>query len=462
MQTTLIVPVENQVREFDAKLLLACAAAERGFRVVIGSLRYIEFLAPHLPRGIYLAKSMTPIGQQMLRWIHALGHNVVAWDEESLVRYDAPDYPHWRFSPRAFRLMDHLFAWGQDDAELFAQYEGYHGAPIHATGNPRTDLLRPELREYFRPQVDELKDRHGDFILINTNFAFVNHFTAHKNLWQGAGKGEGGRGVAKIGRGMSAEFACGQSQHVQALFNAFKALLPVLSASFPDHNIVLRPHPSENHQTWREFGRAYANVRVIHEGNVAPWLMASKVLIHNGCTTAVEAAVLGRPVVSYQPVRAAQHDYHLPNALGHTACSAHEVSDLVAAVLAGELGPIDDAERRRLFERHLASAEGALAVDRVMDVLEQAAHSRQAPARSATAWALANGRTLIKMVKAQWPGSGSSSRYHLQRFPEITTEQVRERIARFSRLLGRFEGVAVKACAPFTFRIDGPRSSVSG
>jgi len=39
MRTTasLIIPVENQVRELDPKLLLACVAAQRGFAAVIGS-----------------------------------------------------------------------------------------------------------------------------------------------------------------------------------------------------------------------------------------------------------------------------------------------------------------------------------------------------------------------------------------------------------------------------------------
>ncbi len=120
MPSLLVIPVENQVRELDAKLLLACAAAERGFRVVIGSRRFIDFWMPFLPRGIFLAKSMTPVGHKMLRLIHDLGHDVVAWDEETLVRYDAEDYPKWRFSPAGFAVLNHIFAWGPDDAELFA------------------------------------------------------------------------------------------------------------------------------------------------------------------------------------------------------------------------------------------------------------------------------------------------------------------------------------------------------
>ena len=55
----LLIPVENQVRELDPKLLLACVAAERGFSSVIGSRREMEFNIDAFPQSIYLSKSMT-------------------------------------------------------------------------------------------------------------------------------------------------------------------------------------------------------------------------------------------------------------------------------------------------------------------------------------------------------------------------------------------------------------------
>ena len=56
----LIIPVENQVRELDPKLLLACIAARRGFTSIIGSHREIDFRISQLPRGLYLNKSTYP------------------------------------------------------------------------------------------------------------------------------------------------------------------------------------------------------------------------------------------------------------------------------------------------------------------------------------------------------------------------------------------------------------------
>ena len=49
-----------------------------------------------------------------------------------------------------------------------------HGLEPQALGNPRFDLLRPELRGLYDDEVAKLRTRFGRFILINGNFANVN------------------------------------------------------------------------------------------------------------------------------------------------------------------------------------------------------------------------------------------------------------------------------------------------
>ena len=95
MTPTLIIPVENQTRELDAKLLLACAAADRGFSVILGSQARIHYSMATYPRGVYLAKSMRSLDEKMFGIIRMLGHEIVAWDEEALIRFsDEGDCGH--------------------------------------------------------------------------------------------------------------------------------------------------------------------------------------------------------------------------------------------------------------------------------------------------------------------------------------------------------------------------------
>ncbi|MBW1645650.1 MAG: hypothetical protein JRJ56_04880, partial [Deltaproteobacteria bacterium] len=103
MARSLIIPVENQVRELDAKLLLALIAARRGFSSVIGSRLEIDFRIASLPPSIYLAKSMTARSLKMFRIMNLLGHRLAAWDEEALIHPPDATYFSRRLSPAAIR-----------------------------------------------------------------------------------------------------------------------------------------------------------------------------------------------------------------------------------------------------------------------------------------------------------------------------------------------------------------------
>jgi hypothetical protein len=57
-RTPLIIPSEVRTREFDAKLLLACLASERGFTSIVGCRTNIHLNISSLPRSIYVAKDI--------------------------------------------------------------------------------------------------------------------------------------------------------------------------------------------------------------------------------------------------------------------------------------------------------------------------------------------------------------------------------------------------------------------
>lgn len=458
MTSTLFIPIENQVRELDAKLLFACVAAERGFPSVLGSKQHLYFAIPKLERGVFIAKSMRARSTLMFNIIRALGNDIVAWDEESLVRYSSPEYPSWRFSKSTFDYIRHLFAWGEDDAEMFSEYAGNERTAIYATGNPRLDLLRPDIRGYFQEEVEALKARFGKFILVNTNFSFVNPFVKKLALTEPT-ETPGKYKVNRTGSGMSEAFAVGMTEHQQHIFDNFRILTSHLGRWFPTYQIVIRPHPSEDHDAWRLLVAGEPNVTVDHSGNVIPWLMASEVLIHNGCTTAVEAAVLERPAVTYQPTRSDCYDYHLPNALSHQALTLDEVRQTVSSILNKDTGLIRDISRKKLFDRHLSAVTGPLAADRIIDVLNSAGY-RDNPPDIPAVWSYAKGRlvssvrTLVKRFNMMRSDHWNSARYHAHRFPEICVADVNSKIDRFGRLLRRFSAVRAEQVSRHVFRLS--------
>ncbi len=83
---------------------------------------------------------------------------------------------------------------------------------------------------------------------------------------------------------------------------------------------MVRPHPTESHAIYHEIAARCERVRVTNEGNVIPWLSASKAVIHNGCTTGVEAFVMNIPAISYRATVNDYYDlgfYELPNRVSH-------------------------------------------------------------------------------------------------------------------------------------------------
>ncbi|MBW2412762.1 MAG: hypothetical protein JRF72_23440, partial [Deltaproteobacteria bacterium] len=232
-----LLPVENQVREFDAKLLLACVAARRGRSSVIGPRRELEFRIASFPRSIFFSKDLRSGNGRFFRISNKLGHMTVAWDEEALIHLRPDFYYRTRMANRALKYVSHLFAWGGNNADLWNQFSDLPAnINIHTTGNPRGDMLRSDLRLYHKARVEELRKTYGDFILINTNFSAVNAFTPIQNLFKPIKKtgeeSQYGRGA----RGLSKDYIERANIHVNTIFSNFKQLIPRLDQAFTDIN----------------------------------------------------------------------------------------------------------------------------------------------------------------------------------------------------------------------------------
>jgi hypothetical protein len=56
--------------------------------------------------------------------------------------------------------------------------------PIYITLNPRSGMLRPELRPFYQKEDEIFKAQYGDFILFNTNFNHLNALGPDMNLFK--------------------------------------------------------------------------------------------------------------------------------------------------------------------------------------------------------------------------------------------------------------------------------------
>lgn len=441
----LLIPVENQVREMEAKLLIAALAARDGYHSVIGWKGFIDQRIARYPRSIYFAKSIAPANTKMLRIKRELGHFVIAWDEEAVVHYPTEIYHRRRVGNEALSLIDRYVAWGEDNRELMEAHPKFRPEICRVLGNPRADLLRPELRVFSEERARELRAEHGDFILINTNFGSVNGYTDILNLMrQVDGEWVPGRGSHR----MPIEYAQGLFDFRSRVLDGFRELLPELARRFPERKIILRPHPSEDHDDWRRRFADFPNLEIIAKGNVVPWLMACEALVHNGCTTAVEGFLLGTRIVSFVPEDDERYEFALPNALGRRCADADAVAD-------GVLGAPEDEhvrrEREAIARRFIASLDGDLAAERIVSMLSEC-HPEGTTGR-ARGRLRAECRAIVKKTKHRLGYARYDEDFRRQRFPEVSVDQVQDCVDRLCRAVGQPTPPRVSAHGPDLFEI---------
>lgn len=448
---SVILPSETQSREFEAKLLLALALAERGVHTYVGSRIAIHNRIHTFPKSIYVAKDFRQPSNRIFNIMNDLGHHIIAWDEEAVLFFNAKEFHERRVHQATLEMVEGLFAWGPENATYLKTAPGYRPAiPVHALGNPRLDMLRHELHPYYAPEVKKLHGRFGKIILINTNFGKLNHAVSSYIVRPG--------GTDKSVGGNITPFMEQAWTHRLAIFESFKTLVPVLAETFSEHTIVVRPHPAENHQTWRDVAKGLSNVHVLHEGPVQNWLLAADAMIHNGCTTGIEAYLLGAPVIAYTSHEAEAFDFALANNLALKAATVEAVVSAIKSMSNRKPTPPTQDEKAARLGKYFSGLAGPLASDLIAAVIGGYASDwepgQRPVTRRMTADLHARGRSALKWVASHIPDHKNSRAYSRQRFPGIDQTGVEDSMQRFRSALARFEKVRCQNVSENIFLIS--------
>lgn len=469
---TLYLPITSQPRELDSRILLALVAAERGIPSVVGYKSSFEGRLQSLSAGIFLAHNARQKSGNFRPFV-TFGHGVVVLDEEALVRQSDEIFlkKHGRDD---FDDVAHVLCWGQDDFELWRGADVPIPCDISIVGNPRFDLMREELRPYHGPRVAALREECGDYVLLNTNFPTVNNLTP-----QG-----GGLRLANWARDeRGTQLESGFLANKRRMFEATLAVVRPLAAAIAPTTLVIRPHPNEDHTPWFAAAQGLRNVRIMFEGGVVPWLIGARALVHNSCTTAVEAAAAGTPVLNFRPWRS-EFDNDLSHAFGIDCSDATELAAALGSLTRN--GGASHAHGDRL-RRHVDALSGPLACDRIIDVVEKTMRSRAAPTRAGLfervaltmslrrefmqrAWRLycrRGGRRRLAALRRHFPRlnplkmDANFLSYSEQQFalfarqsPPLSPADLDDRIRRFSEATGRFGGIRAKVIDETLFSVS--------
>lgn len=452
----LYLPIETKVREFDAKFLLSCVAAEAGYTVILGHKKFLDKYLEEMPPGIFLDKSMPQ--SRIAKYMHyeKLGFKLIAHDEEGLSPFSLEEYQRRRqYGNASLEHCEYMLTWGQWQADFIRAKAPLFQEKVVATGHPRVDLTRKELRGFYQEEVEQLIAQYGRFILLNTNFSFGNHFFGEGGFVEALEK------AGNIRDDVHRQFYVGLQHHQERLLGEFVTMIKALREHFPEMTVIVRPHPSENHDTWREALPTHDKIIVKHEGNVLPWLMAAQVMIHNSCTTGVEAYLLERPVIAYLPIRNKAFEGYLANPLSELAFTCAELLEKVGRYLEKDLPVQPDSQKQELAKYHITGLDGELSSDRIVRLLNTVTLTPGNAGRIAYHLYHRLKKTVYsnKILRRLLFGMNVNSQQNLaeqhkkQKFPGIERDELLVSLAKLQALSGRFAGLQIISMAPNLFQI---------
>lgn len=363
------LPIETLNRELLAKALLAGKAVDQGWAVLFGAQSCVCRMMQHCPAGVHLEISIPEHKcQSRLTPLSHSGHRLVCLCEEGFIYHDGDVYCSSKVGESSLRLLDAFFATGQRQAGDLRAFRDFTDSRLVVTGNPRFDLLHWPYRALYSDDVGMIGERTGTrFILFNSNLVAANPHPSYGDLMQM---------FARTGRLSTDRQRSILEKRIalsRRLLSDYQEILSQLAYS--GITVVIRPHPSENHEFWSTFAASVGpRLKVIHEGSANAWSLAADLVIHTGCTTGVEAFLMQRPVIAYLPEYLSD-DTCISNRLGFQAATTEQLVTMAHSIMGKTSDQANSqsqrvaAEQRALAMHRVANSEEPFACDRILDAL---------------------------------------------------------------------------------------------
>jgi surface carbohydrate biosynthesis protein len=435
------IHLEISARELDSKLLLAVIAANRGHKVFISDIIGFNIGLNNglLKPGIFHTKSITPSETKITKHqkIIDTGFMITSIDEEhGLLEDDYEIFAKGRFSEESFQQVSAIFCWGPKDSKNLKQLFPKYLPKIYETGSPRVDLWKTKFFNYW--EVPK-KIPKKPFVLVASNIGLANNIKPFFEII----KSEKKAGYYSRDPNLFEDNFVGISEDYKLMYDFLQAI-EHLSKYNCGYDIVVRPHPVENLEAWKTFLEGVPNVHVIHEGSISPWVKNAFAVIHNGCTTAIEATVSEKPVLTYVTFEQKYSRMLGANKVGVRVESPEELLDKVNELFDNSKSiNKDNNDVKETISQLMYFDKNELAAEKIIKVWETFSNKNLSQFSS---WNLIKLRWILKskqfkivvseMFKKLFLGSKMENKNSIEKFPPFDFADINGRIRKLENILG--------------------------
>jgi surface carbohydrate biosynthesis protein len=328
---TVFLPVEVISRELTSRAFLSTKLANNGQKIYIFEHTFFDRNGWN-QEGIYIGKNCfrteVPYDKKYYMLMKKAGISIWYLDEEGGI-YTGNTRAQknrllTRLTPSDLRKDDKILSWGNWQKNVFLANQPL--SPIEISGNPGFDIIQPRYHESFQEFDASITNGLKDFILINTRFSLGNPKKGFKEIF-GADQPYA-EDLPKLY--LEESYISDNKMMCEMVELCF-----YLSKKLPNEHIVIRPHPAEDIDIYKTLTKKFNNISVIFKGGVEPWIRRCKVLIHNGCTTAIQADIANKKVISFLPksgsLTVKEYVCRIPNQIGLIASNNQEVLEAIGS-----------------------------------------------------------------------------------------------------------------------------------
>lgn len=326
------LPVELKSRELLGKLLLASELLSKGAPVLIGNRVTSEHISFSGRKACVLSKSAADWDNKQIAGFSDSNHQVYSMDEEGLLMASLKTFAQTRFTNENVSVSKGLICWGEAQRRELQSHYPECAEKFVVMGNPRAELWHNKNYGIYDGLVASLRSEYGDYILLASTFPVSSPFKKETVLSR----------LDKLGLVRSEQ----DKKDVEAVQLKLVRMRDAFAKVVEDFTsgskirVVIRPHPSEDAGYWEQRFKGVPSVTINSEHSISPWALGAKAVLHNSCTTAIEAGLYGVPVISYSPKGETHHyDANLGNMASHCSIEHNEVISLLKQAEDGELLP---------------------------------------------------------------------------------------------------------------------------
>ena len=326
MNKRIYLTLEVKKREMDSRCYFAIKACQNNYEVVICKKSNFLVNAKNYEPGIVMLKSAGERNFKGITEIKSAGHFISVMDEEGLMYFSAEDFVKRRIHKESLKYIDYIFTWGHDDYQFISNYLGENKEKVYKTGSPRIDILKEPINQIYYDNALKIREKYGEFYLLNTFFTFTNHFYGNSKEMNDEVLQTAGQHKDSLVVKNSHKMYKLQTETFQKTID----FVNKFAVKFPEEKLVIRPHMSENHKVWHDLSKKHKNVYTIYDDmNTCSWMIASNFTISSNCTTSVEAFLLKKLNYNFMPVIDKDVTFNLPKITG---IQVHTIDALIEKV----------------------------------------------------------------------------------------------------------------------------------